>query len=609
VSSFTDHLVHNRPGIVVTDGRTNIGVRWNQACWRVQEDGTKAVFRCDLTTEGKKKKTVETKIGVLGDNGEVRDGNKIVAEFRTPGLYPEVAIFLYRQVNEIYQMDADFAAHWASWVWHQDRKDLKTILAAYMLAQSHAGEPVVDNGEILFHDDDFRAVGEAMMLIRRKGADLSPKQLLLIGEVLRLPEIHKINLEMGFANSAKNPQVRRYKKAVRKWLLYREENPRMLAGLVKSGQARIVENLAKSVGYKPSTQEFFKALRWKQKQAADGRRAIGLDMKLEEKETWAELSEAEICQRIIADQPGWKVLVGMLPEGTGLTRAIVAAAVEAGSLGDKDMIMLTPTFEELGLLTVEPVASRWKEACQRAEDQRSRNIARNVKSKEAKEVLEEAADVATAKAIEKVTQDLRIYFIIDKSGSMQGAIDIAKRCLTKFVGGFPLDRTHISVFNTMGTEVILQAARSAAVEHAFSKHQAGGGTRYSEGVRVLMHHKPAPNEDALFIFVGDEQGEDGKTLADFIQKSGLNPVAFGFMKFGGAYGSTVRDAARVLGIPCFDIQEAVFEDPYAVTQTLTNLIAATPVGQAAPNRPVVKRETLVEQILKTPLLELPLAFR
>jgi hypothetical protein len=602
LSTFTDHLVHNRPGLVTPDARTNIGVRWAQATWRKQDDGSRVVFL--VTKAGKK--TVETRVGILSDDGKTVTANgRPMGEFRNPGLFPEVAVYLYRQIADVFKMDNEFAARWASFAFTQDRKDLKTVLAAFMLTQDRKGDPHIENGEVLFTDDDYRSVGEAMILRTEKGARLQPKQVLLIGEVLRLPEIHAINREMGFSKSAKNPQMRRYKKAAHKWLRFREENPKMLDGLVKSGQGGMVRDLAKRTGYKPSTEAFFKALRWRQKQAADGRRSIALDMEIEAAESWEGLTEAEICERIVTDKPKWKVLVGRLPEGTGLTRAIVAAAVEAGALSDKDLIILTPTLEDLGLLAIEPVASAWKGACQRAEDQRARNIARNVKSKEAKEGLEEAADVATAKAIEKVTRDLRIYFIIDKSGSMGPAIEAAKRCLTKFLGGFPLDRTHVSVFNTFGTEVRIQSPRSAAVEHAFRGHTAGGGTRYSEGVRALQHYKPNEGEDVLFIFVGDEQGESGPQLAENIRRTGLNPVGFGLLRFGRQGPNTVRTAANSLGIPCFQIEETLFDDPYAVTNTLTNLIATTPVGHAPVGRPVPKRVTLVEQILKTPLLEKP----
>lgn len=618
VSTFTDHLVHNRPGFVVPDARTNIGVRWTQATWRKQEDGSKVVFTVSKGV-GAKAKNVETRVGILGEDGiTVLEGGRKVGEYRKPGIFPEVAVYLYRQVAEVFKLDAEFAAHWASWTFAQDRRDLKTVLAAFMLSQKHAGEPVVENGEVLFHDDDFRSVGEAMLLIRQKGAELAPKQVLLVGKMLRLPQIHALNLELGFTRSAKNPQIRRYKKAVSKWLAYREENRKMLTGLAKSGQSGIVQDLARLVGYKPASSEFFRALGWSQKQSQDGRREVGLDLVIERKETWEGKTEAEICGIIVAEKLGWKVLVGRLPSSIGLTRAIVAAAVEAGSLSDKDLIILTPTLEELGMLTVEPVATRWREACARAEDQRSRNIARNVRTKEVKEALEEAADVATAKAIEEVTRNLRVYFIVDKSGSMEGALESAKQVLGKFLGGFPLDRTHVSVFNTLGSEVVIKAPRSAAVAHAFEKHMAGGGTEYSEGVRALAHHKPKDDEDTLFVFIGDGAGESGLKLSTAIEASGLRPTGFIWGQFQGSgrwgqgtLGTTIRDAATRLGIPCVTRTqkefEQIFDDPYAVTNTLKHLIATTPVG-VAPVARQVRRETLVEQILKTPLLTIPLGF-
>ena len=52
----------------------------------------------------------------------------------------------------------------------------------------------------------------------------------------------------------------------------------------------------------------------------------------------------------------------------------------------------------------------------------------------------------------------------------------------------------------------------------------------------------------------------------------------------------------------FEIDEAIFDDPYAVTRTLSNLIASTPVRAVGAATP---RKTLLEQILETELLEKP----
>jgi hypothetical protein len=242
-------------------------------------------------------------------------------------------------------------------------------------------------------------------------------------------------------------------------------------------------------------------------------------------------------------------------------------------------------------------------------------VARNVRSASLKAKLVEAAEQATAKVIEKATQDMRIYCMVDRSGSMTGAIERAKTYLAKLLIGFPLERLHVSVFESTGKEITIKAAKAAAVEAAFRGIGASGGTSYSVGLQTLLHHKPKPGEDVLLLWIGDEEGEDGARLAQTVRQSGLNPVAFGLLHvgadqggtFGGRFrGTTVKDAAANLGLPCFNLDEGMFnEDPYAVTRILSRVIASTPVGKAVAGQPAPVRVTLIDQILKTDLLKVP----
>lgn len=599
LTAFTDHIIHNRPGIVTQDARQNIGARWHAATWK-EEDGQKVVYRKDQV--GKRK--TRTRIGVLRDDGMVVDGRRVVAEYRNPGLFPEAAVWLYRQVADVWKMDNDFAAHWASWAFGKDHKDLKVILAAFMLVQDRCGEPVVEDGEILFHDDDFRAVGEAMCLLR---GGFDAKLLLRVGDVLALPGVADINRELGFGRSARTPALGRYRKAVEKWLRYREENPHVLKGLIDHGNRRKVMELARRVGYKPSTPKFFEMLRWKQKQSEDGRREIAIGVEVAKAETWEGLSEQQICEKIVKDKLNYKKVVGLLPAEIGLTRAVMAAVIEAGGLSGSDMIILTPTLEELGLLKVRAIKERWKQAMDGAKDQRAANIAKRVKSQEAREGLEEASDKAAQKIVGEAAKDLRIYVVVDKSASMRGAIEKAKEYLVKLLVGFPLERLHVSVFNTVGTEIRIKGPSAKAVDHAFKSHSAAGGTCYYMGVRVLAQHKPQDGEDSIILFVGDQGEPPSPRLADEIRASGINPLAFGMLNVAGMYGigAVVDDAANRLQIPCFQIDEGIFSDPYAVTRTIRNLIAATPVGAPTGRRAPSRRKTLVEQILQTPLLDKP----
>jgi hypothetical protein len=609
--AYSDHMVHNRPGVVVPDARATIGVRWDPVTHKVGEDGTKTVLR--LTRNGKK--TVRTEIGTMNGDGRVKNGRTNVGLYRKSGIFPEVAVWFYKQVAEVWKLDNEFAARWASYAFRQEHRDLKVVLAAFLLVQSRKGDPVMDGGERLFDDEDYRNVGEAMILLQEKGKDLNPKLLLRIYDVLNIPEIAKINRDLGFGKSAKHAFLGRWPKTIEKWLRYREENPRMLQGLVKAGFGNTVKTLARRIGYKPTSDKFFEALRWKQKQADDGRRELAIGKAVKAAESWDHLDEAGVCEMIEKTKPGWKRIVGLLPKKIGVTRAIMAAAIEAGSLSDKDLIILTPTLEDLGLFKVQEIKERHASALAKADDMRAANIARNVRSKELKEQLEEGADKAAQKAVEEVTRGLRVYFMVDVSGSMEGALEAAKPLIAKFLQSFPKDKVHVSVFNTSGREVTIKHASTKGVEAAFRGIRAGGGTDYGAGVRVLGKYKVADDEDALFIFVGDEEA---RPFDQHVTASGLNPVAFGFLKtvaFGGAagwrarhYGADNNTAVRVtatrLGIPCFMIDDRTFEDPYAISRTIRALAAATPVGEMTGAQPRV-RVTLVDQILQTDLLEKP----
>jgi len=603
LTTFTDHLVHNRPGFVKPDKRYNIGVAWQQAT--LDKKGTCPRQVYTVTKVGRRQN--KTLVGILATDGKTveLDGRK-VGEYRSPGLFPEVALYLYQQVADVYRMDADFAARWASWQFQQENRDLKAILAAFMLVQEHSGQPVRgEDGEILFSDEDYREVGESMFLT---GKDFNPKLVLRVGDILRLDGVATLNRGLGFARSARTPALGRYDKAVSKWLRHREENPRMLQGLVKSGFKHAVRQLARRVGYKPQSDRFFQILGWRQKQAEDGRREMALDLVIQT-ESWDGLSEREICQRILKEKPGFKVVVGRLPENVGLTRAIMMSCVQAGVLSDKDMLILVPTFEELGLLQVPEVRDSLNKAAQAADDARAAHIARNVRSKAAQEVLTQAADTAVAKAMEKATRNLRVYFLIDKSGSMDGALAEAKDLISKFLGGFPLERTHVSVFDTVGREVEIKAPQRAAVAHALGKYRAGGGTDHAEGIRCLLDkHRPQEDEDMLVIVIGDEQETYPARFIQEFQRAGVSPVAFGVLEINtivwAGQGNLVKRAAAHMGVPCFVIDKSIFDDAYAVTTTLRNLIESTPAGRTEFGART-PRVNLVEQILKTDLLRRP----
>jgi hypothetical protein len=522
-----------------------------------------------------------------------------------PGLFVPAAAVLYGKLLDIYLLNPLLMAHFASYALRETEwRDLKVAAAALMLVQPKSGAPIHDSdGTVALYDDDYRAVGEAMSLFYDKKSTrmLTPKGILRIAELLETPAIVELNRAAGFGDAAgAGPILGRWPKAATKWLAIREKNPRMLAGLVKAGFQSTIKKIARKVGYKPESQAFFEVLGWKQKQAAGGHRTVGLtDLKVEKRGRFDDLSEGEICEAIVEQKLSYKEVVGRLPKELGLTPAIMAALLP--SLSDRDLRVMTPTLEELGLLADADIYARWNEAIQKSTDQRSLNVAKNVKSAAIREKLEEAADVAVKKVVEATADDVHVMFLIDKSGSMQGAIEQSKEALTRILAGFPAERVHIATFDTMGTVLRPKATSRAAIEHMLKGINASGGTMHAAGALALHASGVRIPSGArlLVVVVGDEAGEPGATFGATLQSLGYKPGALAILvNVSAVRGQTVRDCARHLGVGLSEITIDQFDDPYQVPRILQALLD-TP---ALPGLPGVRTTAWVEKVMATPIL-------
>jgi len=523
-----------------------------------------------------------------------------------PGLFVPAATQLYARLLEIYALNATLFAHFASYALTQtDWRDLKVACAAVMLVQQRSGQPVKDGGEVAFYDDDYRAIGEAMLLHyeRKSTRMLTPKAVLRVAEMLETNEIAAMNKRAGFGDPAsRKAPIGRWKRAATKWLQLREKNPAMLEGLVKAGFKETIKKIARKCGYKPESDKFFAILGWKQKQSAAGHRTVGLTaLKLEKRDRFDGLSEAEICEAIVEQRLSYKDAVGRLPKELGLTPAILVALLP--SLSDRDLRMLTPTLEELGLMADADVRARWEKAIATSTDQRGLHIAKNVRSKELKEKLEEASDNAARAAVKEATKEaeVRVMFLIDKSGSMEGAIEQSKDALTKILAGFPAERVHIATFDTMGTVLVPKAANRAAVAHMLAGIKAAGGTVHAAALQAFHNAGVIvpPEAKLIVIVVGDEAGESGEQLARAFTQLGYSPAAMALLvSVSNGRGSSVRICARTLRVPFSEVQVNTFDDPYQVPRVLAALLEA-PVAAGVG----ATQSGWVERVMKTPLLK------
>ncbi|XXF79560.1 VWA domain-containing protein [Myxococcaceae bacterium GXIMD 01537] len=522
-----------------------------------------------------------------------------------PGLFVPAAVRLYGQLLDIYKLNTDLMAHFASYALTQtDWRDLKVATCALMLVQTHAGLPVhEDDGAVAFFDDDHRAIGEAMVLHYEKKSTrmLTPKAVLRVAELLETPEIARLNREAGFGDPAsRKAPMGRWKRVATRWLRAREQNLPMLQGLVKAGYKETLKALARKAGYKPQSQAFFEVLGWKQKQAAAGHRSVGLvGLNLVKRERFDGLSEAEICEWIETERLTFKEVVGRLPGDVGLTPAIMVALLP--SLSDRDLRLMTPTLEELGLLSEPTIRARWEKAVATATDQRALHIAKNVRSQALKQKLEEASDNAVRAAVAEATadSDVRVMFLIDKSGSMEGAIEKSKEALSRILAGFPLEKLHVAAFDTVGTVLQPKAASRAAVQHMLQGIRASGGTTHAAGVHALHRAGVRVPDTAklVVLVVGDEAGEAGDQFARAIRECGYTVAAMALLvSVASTRGNTVRTGANQLRVPFSEVSVEQFEDPYQVPRVLKALMdAPTAVGAS--------QSGWVERVMRTPLLK------
>lgn len=527
-----------------------------------------------------------------------------------PGLFVPAAETLYSKLIEIYSLNVDLMAHFASYALKEtDWRDLKVAAAALMLVQQRSGQPVFDEDagkrSVAFHDDDYRAIGEAMVLHYAKKSPrmLTPKGVLRVAELLEQKAIADLNRIAGFADpSSKKAPLGRWKRAATKWLKIREKNPAMLEGLVKAGYKETIKKLARKAGYKPESQRFFEILGWKQKQSKAGHREVGLkNLVLEKSERFDGLSEAEICEWIEGKKLSYKEAVGRLPKGMGLTPAIMAALLP--SLSDKDLRILTPTLEELGLMADAEVRARWEKAIASSEDQRGLNIAKNVRSKELRDKLEDASDAAARKAVREATKEaeVHVFFLIDKSGSMQGAIEQSKEALSKILAGFPAERVHIASFDTMGTVLRPKAPTRAGIQHMLAGIRAEGGTMHSAAINAIhASGVRVPADAKLIVFVvGDEAGETGAQFAKAFAACGYKPSAMAvLLNVAVTRGMSVQGCAAEMGLPYSVVNIDQFDDPYQVPRVLAALMEA-PIATGTS-----RTTAWVEKVMKTELLTL-----
>ena len=196
-------------------------------------------------------------------------------------------------------------------------------------------------------------------------------------------------------------------------------------------------------------------------------------------------------------------------------------------------------------------------------------------------------------------------FLIDKSGSMEGAIEQSKEALSRILAGFAAGQGAHRHLRHHGDGAQAQGApRRAAVQHMLGGSPPSGGTVHGAAVRAL--HQAGVRVPAaaklVVIVAGDEAGEEGGLLADTFRELRLPGGRAGADLCRGRAAAAPRcaPAPSALGVSFTEVDVEQFDDPYQVPRVLQALLEA-PVPTGFPGA-TVPRISWVDKVMQTPLL-------
>ena len=473
---------------------------------------------------------------------------------------------ILKNFSELAEKDPLFLAHMTSYTFRKlDSKDLK-VVSAFMNSLSDAdGTPFSPGSE--YKKPNWRIISQAAFI------ELDPKLAL---RVLKLA-----NKKMSLGTKASGTHFSKHlKTAAKKYLRYRESNPRILEGIKKAGLGNTLKSIYRIARIAPSP-EACQILRWKQKPGFPG---AGVEIQ-KSKFDFTGMTDLQIAEKIRTEKFKPQAVLGALPDKLS---PVVAAAILEQCSGDQ-AVVLTSMFEEQGLLKHKEVKKLYEDKIKTAKQALDRVERIKTELDEATSAMLKESKASVRK--EQVGNIGKVYVHIDISGSMQQSLEIAKNksaIIAECVQN-PSENFHWGLFNGQAYEL---KKPEKFVQDAFKAILYGVNPGGSTNCLALWKRARELGCDTDF-FITDGQHTDGNALAtlQMAKSQGLPfPKTVVIVKCG-TYHSVLEEAFKAVGIPVSVIDEKQLSESALVTQAIRTAV----VGAVA----------MVDEILNTPLLTLP----
>lgn len=467
--------------------------------------------------------------------------------------------------------DPLFLAHFTSYaIKNLDSKDLKVVSTFFNALSDADGTPFMETDkrgvkkQSKYKKPNLRTISQAAI------QELNPKLVKRVVDLANLKKSYGNKYKEGthFPNSLKT--------SIKKYVRFREKNPKAIEGVKKTGLGKTFENLYRMVHISPST-EAAEILRWTQK---DGR-----EIKKKEALSFDRLSDREIAEKIREEKISPLVALGALP--TKISPVIAVSILEQAT-GNQAVISHS-LFQEQGLLEDEEVQKLFEEKLSTAKDALDRVERINT---EVSETVKKSMDTAKSESRKEQVGDIgKVFVHIDISPSMHQAVEFAKQrgaiiaeCISN-----PEENFFWGAFNEHGyiIEKPKEFTQGAFMSALYGLRSGGSSTNC-----LACYPKARELGCDVDIFITDQEHNTGN-IKSIIDRYG-KPKAAVIVNFGyGEYGEDGMFYNQLIinGVPTSIVNPNTLTESALVAQAVKTAIK----GASA----------TIDQIMETSLLELP----
>ena len=476
--------------------------------------------------------------------------------------------------------DPFFLAHFTSYaIKNLDSKDLKVVSVfmnslndadgtPFIIGNDDAGRPIYSEK---FRKPNLRIVSQAGL------QELDPKL------VSRVVELANIKQQLGKAHREGTHFSTSLKTAIRKWIKFRENNPKAMEGIKKAGLSKTVQKIYRMIHMKPN-KETSEILGWRQ-----GSKVKNNIEKISKRKlfNFKDLSDLEIAKKIRNDKLSPLGVLGALPDKIS---PVIAAAILEQANGNQAVI-LRGLFDKQGLLKDKEVLAVFNNKIQEAKTALDRVDKINTEvDRDVSQVLKTARSNRRKKDVGSIG---KVFIHLDISGSMGSAIKFAMErgsiiaeCITD-----PENNFHWGAFRDRA--IALKRPESFEKD-AFMA--ALYGVTANGGTDCLANYKKARElgcDIDVYITDQDHNGNPVENRIKNLDSRGYaRPKAVVIVDFSnGRYNDKFKDVLEGLGIPVAILKPNTLVESALITEAVKSaLLGATAV---------------IDSIMDTPLLKLP----